>query len=782
MINQRLVARNVALHVLALAVPLFAGLSVSRLGCVHRLEEEVLTERTLQIWASRPPAENRIVVVDLGNDFIKSETEYRWTTEEEKSLACERLTEARIQNCQAASREKCCGLLSESLLGGKLCEDAHRVVETRSVKCAQLAQAIERLFLKKASVVVLDLLIGPSPRNRAMDSTGATHGTSAAEAMTYCGDLLEKKLIKSEDPKQSGSELSLGDVIRRYRGQIVLSAVLEVGPKGNLRPPGRLVLPHPRLLEGDGPVGLTNMPETEQVVRTMPVCLPGSDQRTYCGLGVEAARRFLGSKRVWSDSDAFSFAGRRLALEDGELYYTLHRLKQDIPLERVINSNTTISNTVDEKVRNKIVFLGARRPSILRDGSADWQELKRTPFSGAERYLSGVEVHALVAATLLSGRTFRALPFWQLTILLCLGLLLPLLIGRYLPVRYSLLLGLPLLVGFVLGLVWLRVFRAWYLPVIGPGFSAALAYFGGIVLRLSAVSLKRLQLWLSLRHHLDRSGMAEVLKRPQSLEVSDQPREVTLMFSDVRDFSALAEKVGPREVIALIQEWLTAATECVTHERGYVENYLGDGFMSLFGAPVFEKSGAEQVRHACQTGLAMIQSLAELNSRWRAAGRSELRIGIGINTGFALVGDMGTRARFHYTAVGDCVNLGSRIEGLNKIYGTTILVGERTRELASAAFRFREIDLVKVVGRERPERIFELLGEAGGPESLDPTLYAEGLAHYRAGAFVEARTSFGRFLAAQPEDGPARLMLSRLAELEARAPEGWNGVSVLTTK
>jgi class 3 adenylate cyclase len=267
-------------------------------------------------------------------------------------------------------------------------------------------------------------------------------------------------------------------------------------------------------------------------------------------------------------------------------------------------------------------------------------------------------------------------------------------------------------------------------------------------------------------------------------ELGGEQRQVTIFFSDVAGFTALSESLAPAALVAVMNEYLTAMTEIIEAEGGFVDKYVGDAIVALFGAPLDEP---EHALHAVRASLRCRDRLEALNREGSAFQGHALHARIGLATGEALVGNIGSRRRFNYTAMGDNVNLAARLEGANKLYGTAILAAAATREAAGDAVLWRELDRARVVGRAEPVTIYEPLDLAESQEAatLDAAArkaaaFAEALATYRAGNFAVAAALFDKLA---PEDAPARLFAKRArAWMAAPPPATWDGVTVLETK
>lgn len=256
-------------------------------------------------------------------------------------------------------------------------------------------------------------------------------------------------------------------------------------------------------------------------------------------------------------------------------------------------------------------------------------------------------------------------------------------------------------------------------------------------------------------------------------EPGGERREITVLFADLAGFTGLAEQLGDR-VVPIVGTFLDLASRAIEAEGGTVDKFIGDAVMAFWGAP---RPDREQALHACRAALAIEAGLRAAADDPASAG---LRVRIGLHTGPAIVGNVGSERRLNYTALGDTVNLASRLEGANKAYGTTILLSSATRERAGEAVLAREIDTVAVYGRREGVRLFELLGLAGSGQGRGHAAYARALALYREAHFAEALAALD---AAAAQDGPSAWLAARCRELAA-APPGprWTAVTQLDVK
>jgi adenylate cyclase len=280
----------------------------------------------------------------------------------------------------------------------------------------------------------------------------------------------------------------------------------------------------------------------------------------------------------------------------------------------------------------------------------------------------------------------------------------------------------------------------------------------------------------AFQYYLHPTVVDQVSQHPQLLKLGGETRELTVLFSDIRSFSTIAEGLSPEALVHLLNEYLTAMTRVVFRHNGLLDKYIGDGVMAVYGAPLHD---AEHAYRACCSALEMMRELRALQERWASQGLPLLNIGIGINTATMVVGNMGSELRFDYTVMGDGVNLASRLEGANKEYGTNIIVSESTWEQVQDRVATRELDVIRVRGKAQPTRIFEVLGILPLSPDRDATMqqFEAGLRAYRAQHWEAAIHCFQQVLEAMPGDPPSRLYIQRCKSFMATpAPSDWDGV------
>ena len=276
----------------------------------------------------------------------------------------------------------------------------------------------------------------------------------------------------------------------------------------------------------------------------------------------------------------------------------------------------------------------------------------------------------------------------------------------------------------------------------------------------------------------------EMLKHPEQLRLGGERRQITLLFTDIRGFTTISENLenDPQSLVRMLHDFLNPMSNIIINHGGTIDKYMGDAIMALFGAPLIQPDHA---RLACRAALDMTIALKNLNAHWQTMGRPLIRIGVGVNSGPVTVGNLGSDRLFDYTAVGDNVNLASRLEGLNKYYGTSILISQATAELIGDSFILREVDRVRVKGKAQAAGIFEVIGEGEAAPKLTRFLdsFHQGLAFYRERRWQESLAAFTAALETYPEDGaiPRYLKLVQQYNVTPPGPE-WEGVTVMDGK
>jgi adenylate cyclase len=248
------------------------------------------------------------------------------------------------------------------------------------------------------------------------------------------------------------------------------------------------------------------------------------------------------------------------------------------------------------------------------------------------------------------------------------------------------------------------------LNLVYPPAALLLGFVVTLVYRVIFEQAKQREILGLMARYLSPAVSRWVLDDPERLNLVGESREMTVLFCDLRGFTTLSQTLAPKELVSLLNEFMTAMTDVVFSHYGVLDKYIGDGLMAFWGAPMDQPDHAHR---ACATALDMIETLRGLQVDWERRGVPNLEMGIGINTGPMVVGNMGSRKRLAYTVLGDTVNVASRLEGLSKEFGTHVVIGEATRAAAGDAFEYRFLEAVTVAGRNEPLTVYELVSRAG---------------------------------------------------------------------
>lgn len=405
-----------------------------------------------------------------------------------------------------------------------------------------------------------------------------------------------------------------------------------------------------------------------------------------------------------------------------------------------------------------------------------------TPFSPN---VPGTEVHAAAIQNIIDGKALmRPTLHIQIEMLLCIvaGLLFGLLLPR-LPVAASVVF-LAACMGAWWFVDWNILFKAnrWFydVPLI---LQMSTTWAGITVWGYLTEGREKARLKAEFSTVLAPTVVEQLLSNPDMAGLGGAERELTVMFSDIRGFTTMSEKLTPEGLTQFLNEYLTPMTEILIAHEGTLDKYMGDAIMAFWGAPIEQKDHAAR---AAITAVEMLEKLDELQIKWRSEGKPSIDIGIGLNSGLMRVGFMGSTRMRNYTLLGDNVNLGSRLEGTNKTYGTHIIVSEVTYDMAKDVVHGRILDAVRVKGKKDPVRIYEIISKGPMPPATAAFVgpFEKGFAHFQAQRWDEAEACFKTATEARPGgDPPSALFLERVEHFrEEPPPKDWDGVFEFKTK
>lgn len=590
------------------------------------------------------------------------------------------------------------------------------------------------------------------------------------------------------EPERDGDD-EFAAALERHRDRVVIGAKIADGANtasgdSNIHV---FVMPNKRLIpdgllddrvglvslwpDGDGRVRQINYSITDsqvqQIIDGLPPGPPQPWEPVYESLAARALRKLGLSHRIppVGHSSMIRFG-------PNEAYPPVSLFQIFVPLlwERNLQGGKFF--------KDKIVLVGSAR--------AIDHDVHPTPISEGT---AGPLIHFHAMAAAIDGEFLRETPPW-ITLLLLIGAGgAAWLVVAF--VRQSL---LSLLLLFAISAAYLGAIVFFYntrnlfiltLPVLGAFNLSGLFSLG---YDFTLERLEKLRTRRTLERYVSKNLVKEILDNPDSFYSSLRGARVpaTILFSDVVGFTTLTESADPEKLVSQLNEYLSRMTAAVFKHNGTLDKFIGDAVMAVWGN-VGSRGVAEDAKACARTAVTMRRELAALNKKWEAEGIAPFHIGIGINHGDVLVGNIGSQEKADPTVIGDAVNLASRLEALTRTYHVDILVGAAASELIRDEFHLRSVALVQVKGKTKPVEIFALIGarnETGNEEFLHRLeSYEEGFRKFRERDFTQAKILFSRFLEFYPEDVLARMYLDRVLEYEAQPPEeSWNAVEVFKKK
>jgi adenylate cyclase len=439
-----------------------------------------------------------------------------------------------------------------------------------------------------------------------------------------------------------------------------------------------------------------------------------------------------------------------------------------------VSATDVLTKKVDPAVvNNKIVLLGTTAAGLM--------DLRATP---VQNIYAGVEIHANMIAGILDNN-IKEHPAYTLGAeflsLLLVGLLLALLLPILSPVWATVVTLITTIFVIIVNLsIW--QYANLVLPIASLLVMIGGIYFVNMSYGFFVESRGKRQLAGLFGQYVPPELVDEMSKDPEAFSLEGESREMTVLFSYVRGFTTISEGLDPKQLTKLMNEFLTPMTHIIHHSRGTIDKYMGDAIMAFWGAPLTDHNHA---KHALNAAMEMIKALDVLQRSFAEKGWPPINIGVGLNSGLMTVGNMGSEFRMAYTVMGDAVNLGSRLEGLTKNYGVHIIVSEFTKNLVPE-FIYRELDVVRVKGKDKPVTIFEpICDEAQLDKATKDNLklYREALKLYRNQNWDLAEMQFLNLQKLEPQRYVYEMYVKRIAHFRQHPPESnWDGVFNFETK
>ena len=534
------------------------------------------------------------------------------------------------------------------------------------------------------------------------------------------------------------------------------------------------------------------MNSEDGIIRTIyPAATDTSTNKFYDSFALAIAKKALGINQQtqpenFNDSMFNIDSSRKIPLEDGKMNINFFKADgngqeyQQVKFVTVYNETYNKTSFDPSLFKDKIVLIGATADSF--------KDSYVTPIN-SNFPMPGVQIHANAIQTILDNKFLRNETPLEKILVLFLLLAAGGYIFMYTKIRWSLLyvIGVPAAYAFAAP----AIFRVGIIvDLIHPFLMLPAIFIACYMYRYFTEFSEKRAIQSAFGKYVNPALVKQITEHPESLKLGGENREITVMFTDIVNSTKMEEKLKPESIVALLKEYFQAMSDVIMSEGGTVDKFEGDGIMALFGAPI---SQPDHALRATRAALNMRVKLAQLLEKWKTdpplpggETKPQLDFRCGLSSGEAIVGNMGSSDRFDYTALGDIVNLGSRLESGNKKYETRIMMSQKTQEFIKDQFETRELDTIQVLGKTEPIKVFELLAPKGQlPQNVLTLLnqYNEAIAMYHGRKFAEALAKFEDILKTFPGDGPSKLYRQRCEVLRDFPPKpDWNGVFEMGSK
>ncbi len=532
------------------------------------------------------------------------------------------------------------------------------------------------------------------------------------------------------------------------------------------------------------------VPEIDGSVRKVPLIvqyqnrveMEGEQDYLFAPLSVTALRKYLKAPILFSITEkgvekvAFSPVGRPPILiptdASGNLLINYLGPRKTFPHYSAVD--VLNKHVLQKNLKGRIVLIGPTATAI--------EDLRVTPF---EKNFPGVEIHATIIDNILRG-DFLQVPHWSslyTLIVMALSVVVMGIAAFFCSPLLEMTITLAVIFMHAESAIQFFIHKHLVIDMVYPVLATVSASILFTLYRVSQEEKQKQFFHNAFGQYLAPTVIEEIVKNPDKLRLGGERKVLTAFFSDVQGFSTISENLSPEELVELLNDYLTRMTTILLKHGGTVDKYEGDAIIAFFGAPVSFDDHAER---ACLTAIEMQKELQNMRKELKKEGRPVLKARIGINTGPMVVGNMGSSTRMDYTIMGDAVNLASRLEGVNKQYGTFTMISEYTQKELSNNIVTRKLDIIRVVGKREPVTIYEVVDKKENITEETKkliTLFHKGREEYALRNWEEAAAYFKEALAVFPEDPASLCYISRCeAFLKNPPPEGWDGVYEMTSK
>ena len=522
----------------------------------------------------------------------------------------------------------------------------------------------------------------------------------------------------------------------------------------------RVYTPIP-VLETHARTGIANItPNTDGVARLAPLSAHAKDGKVYDHFALSVVKSFYENQGITKD------------LSQIPTEQNMIRINYAAPpnsFKSYSFSDTHEGRVPPANFKDKIVLIGATAP--------DLHDNQITPVSNGVP-MNGVEIHANIIQSILENRyIYPEINSVTIATIFIFSIFLAVFL-MFIPFYLAIFITFATLVAYI--------------------FYAILSFDGGVIRNITVVPLaifitgtidivyryfsefsQKRFIKKALSYYLSDSVMAEVLSHPDKLTLGGTRQELSVLFSDIAGFTSISEKLDPEDLAHILNSYLTRMTNIVFRNNGVLDKYIGDAVMAFWGAPLKDPNHAYL---ACKSAIEMFDEMNSIHEDWKKYGIHDFDIRIGINTGDMVVGNMGSEVRFDYTLLGDNVNLGSRLEGINKAYGTKIIISHSTYEKVKGRVSVRKLDKVAVKGKKTGVTIYELRGLNVNDDVDLLENFESARLLYEKGKFKTALSKFAKLAKDYPNDNPIRVYIERTKELIKHPPKSWDGIYRATSK
>jgi len=603
-------------------------------------------------------------------------------------------------------------------------------------------------------------------------------------------------IFDKSDPYGPEKDRQFAEAIRRS-GRVVLTGKLEESQSYRYPVP-----PIPELLQADSTWGVVAIQSDADGIYRRYILAQKLKNDVFPAFGLQVLRKFKGYPPT--ESIRFTEQGVQFAdfsipfFEYGSIlidfagprntfpYYSFDTVIDDEEFQLKGDFDLDYFNTLKEEgvFKDKIVLIGSTVSELHDNFPTPFLEYTTRDGKPMKAEMPGVEIHANAIRTILNNLYYTQ-PNFILFLAIILGIIL---MNQFISLKISTTTSTFLTIGiiFFYNLAQFYIFDHFRVVtlMVFPTMAIFLAYVANTIYQYIVTQREKQIVLGAFQHYVPEKVVNELLSHPEKLTLGGEERFLTVLFSDVAGFTSISERLTPRQLVTLINEYLSAMTEIILKHDGIIDKYEGDAIMAEFGAPVYYEDHAIK---ACAAALEMQKRLVKLNKKWAKENVPELRARVGINSGNMIVGNMGSHQVFDYTVMGDEVNLASRLEGANKLFNTYIMISESTYNLVKDHFVTRPLDMIRVKGKQKPVKVYELIAKKDDalPYKFKEILpvYINGITYYNTRQWDRAIECFQYCLRLVPNDGPSKEYLRRVTEYKKNPPPpDWDGVFTLTSK